>query len=100
MVKPTTKNPLRHLRATDLRSMAQLATQATVGVTRMAEGVHQSVWRTLGMPGGKAPGQARGVTGLIYAQMPDGARVPEGVVSELEAVSEAVAEALHRLARR
>ena len=66
MIKPTSKNPPRHLRATDLRSMAQLATQATVGVTRMAEGVHQSVWHTLGMPGGKAPGQARGVTGLIY----------------------------------
>ena len=66
MVKPASKNPLRHLRASDLRAVAQLATQATAGVTRMAEGVHQSVWSTLGLPGGPAPGQTRGLTGLIY----------------------------------
>ena len=66
MVKPASKNPLRHLRASDLRAVAQLATQATAGVTRMAEGVHQSVWSTLGLPGGKQPGQTRGLTGLIY----------------------------------
>lgn len=59
-------NPLKHLRASDLAAVAQLATQATLGVTRMAEGVHQSVWRTLGAPGTGVPGQARGVTGLIY----------------------------------
>ena len=57
---------MRHLRVSDLRAVAQLATQATAGVTRMAEGVHQSVWSTLGMPGGKAPGQTRGLTGLVY----------------------------------
>ena len=66
MTQPASKNPLKHLRASDLRGVAQLATQATVGVAHIAEGVHQSVWRTLGMPGAKAPGQARGVTGLIY----------------------------------
>jgi len=60
------KTPIRHLRATDIRGAAQLATQATLGVTRIAEGVHQSVWNTLGAPGGKEPGQARGVTGLVY----------------------------------
>ena len=63
---PPSKNPLKHLRASDVRGLAQLATQATAGVTRIAEGVHQSVWRTLGVPGGKAPGQARGLTGLVY----------------------------------
>lgn len=66
MRKPPSKNPLKHLRASDLRGMAQLATQASLGVARIAEGVHQSVWRTLGAPGGPAPGQARGITGLIY----------------------------------
>jgi hypothetical protein len=54
------------LRLSDVRAIAQLATQATMGVTRIAEGVHQSVWRTLGAPGGKAPGQTRGITGLAY----------------------------------
>ncbi|WP_296445719.1 esterase/lipase family protein [Rhodoferax sp. UBA5149] len=66
MTKPASKNPLKHLRASDIRGIAQLATQATTGVTHIAEGVHQSVWRTLGAPDGKAPGQTRGLTGLVY----------------------------------
>jgi pimeloyl-ACP methyl ester carboxylesterase len=57
---------MKHLRATDLRAIAQLATQATAGVARIAEGVHQSVWSSMGVPGGKAPGSTRGLTGLIY----------------------------------
>jgi hypothetical protein len=56
---------LKHLRPTDARGLVRLATQATLGVTRIAEGVHQSVWKTLGAPGGE-PGQARGITGLTY----------------------------------
>lgn len=59
-------SPLKHLRASDLRGLAQLATQATAGVTRIVEGVHQSVWSTLGVTGGKAPGQTGGLTGLVY----------------------------------
>ena len=43
----------RYLRAADLRGVVQLASQATAGVARIAEGVHQSVWGTLGVPGGK-----------------------------------------------
>jgi hypothetical protein len=58
--------PGPHWRASDLRAVTLLATQATSAVTRMAEGVHQSVWRTLGAPGGATPDQARGLTGLIY----------------------------------
>lgn len=57
---------MKHLRPTDLRGAVQLATQATVGVARMAEGVHQSVWSTMGVPGGKTPGETRGLTGLVY----------------------------------
>jgi len=60
------KNPLEHLSTSDIRGIAQLATQATEGVTRIAEGVHQSVWSTIGLSGGKAPGQTRGITGLVY----------------------------------
>ncbi len=56
---------LKHLRPSDLRGVAQLATQATRGVADMTEGVHQSVWGSLGVPG-KAPGQTRGVTGFVY----------------------------------
>jgi len=35
-------------------------------VTRITEDVHQSVLNTMGIPGGKAPGQTRGIPGLVY----------------------------------
>ncbi|MGL4573606.1 MAG: esterase/lipase family protein [Burkholderiaceae bacterium] len=60
------KTAPKHLRAADLRGIAQLATQGTTGVTRIVEGVHQSVLGTLGIAPGNAPGQTRGLTGLIY----------------------------------
>jgi arylamine N-acetyltransferase/pimeloyl-ACP methyl ester carboxylesterase len=69
---PTSKNPLKHLRASDIRGAAQMATQATAGVTRIAEGVHRSVWDTMGIPGGKESGLTRGITGLVYKSVHDG----------------------------
>ena len=63
MAKP---NPFKHLRSTDLRGLAKLATQATANVTKIAEGVTQSVWSTMGAPSGKAKDQTRGITGLVY----------------------------------
>jgi hypothetical protein len=59
-------HPLNHLRASDIRGIAQLAAQATEGVTDIVEGVHQSVWTTLGVAGGAEPGRTRGITGLVY----------------------------------
>jgi hypothetical protein len=59
-------NPLRQLRASDLRGVARLATQATTGISRVAEGVHQSVRGTLGLRGGAEPGRTGGLTGLVY----------------------------------
>jgi len=59
--------PLRHLRPSDLRAVAQLATQATHGVAGMVEGVHQAVWSTLGAPAsGSSKARSRGVTGFVY----------------------------------
>ena len=60
------KNASKHLRPSDLRAVAQLAIQATAGVTRIVEGVHQSVWDTLGVKGGHLPGQTGGITGMVY----------------------------------
>lgn len=57
--------PLDHLRASDLRAVAQLATQATLGVTTIVEGVHQAVLQTMGASG-TAEGKTRGITGLVY----------------------------------
>ncbi|QDL37055.1 DUF7379 domain-containing protein [Rhodoferax sediminis] len=66
MTPPASKNPIKHLRASDLRGMAQLATQATAGAAHITEGVHQAVRSALGAPGGKVPGQTGGITGLVY----------------------------------
>ena len=54
------------LRISDVRGLAQLATQAVLGVTDVVEGVHQSVWSSLGVPGGDRPGRTRGITGWVY----------------------------------
>ena len=78
----------RHLRASDLRGMVHLAAQATVGVSRIAEGVHQSVRGQLGMPPGRVPGQTRGITGLAYRSVEGIARLfaggAAGVLASLE----------------
>jgi pimeloyl-ACP methyl ester carboxylesterase len=58
--------PLKHLHPSDLRAAAQLATTATASVARMAEGVNQAVWSTLGAPSGKTADQTRGITGLAF----------------------------------
>ena len=83
MAQPSRSSPWR---GSDLRGIAQLATGATVGVTDITEGVHQSVWRTLGVPG-PAPGRTGGLTGLIY----HGVRgVTRGVGKGLERVFGAI----------
>ena len=64
MTRPLT-NVGRHLHPSDLRALAQLATQATLGVTDIVEGVHQSVWSTFGVRGAGA-GRTAGLTGAIY----------------------------------
>lgn len=55
-----------HVRPSDLRAAARLATQATLGTSGIVESVHQSVWRTLGAPGGAQSDRTRGLTGLVY----------------------------------
>ena len=88
MTPPTPQKPPRHLQLSDLRAAAQLASQATVGVVRIAEGVHQAVWRTLGAPQGAQPGQTRGLTGLVYRAVEGSAQLlgqgAQGVLARLE----------------
>jgi hypothetical protein len=57
--------PTKHLRPSDLRAAAALATQATHGIAHMTEAVHQSVLGTLGAPAA-APGRTGGLTGFVY----------------------------------
>ena len=51
MSKAAPRNPLRHLRASDVRGAARLAAQATSSLSRVVEGVHQSVWDRFGIRG-------------------------------------------------
>lgn len=57
--------PLDHLRASDLRAVAQLVTQTSMGVAALVEGVHQAVLGTIGLPGTR-DGKTKGITGLVY----------------------------------
>ncbi len=88
MTPATPQKPSRHLQLSDLRAATQLASQATVGVLRITEGVHQAVWRTLGAPGGAQPGQTRGLTGLVYRAVEGGAQLlgqgAQGLLARLE----------------
>ncbi len=52
-----------------LQGLARLLSDATIGVARVAEGVHQSVWGSMGVPGGSKAGSTRGLSGLIYASV-------------------------------
>ena len=58
------KSRNKHLHPSDFRSVVQLATHATVGVVDIAEGVHQSVLNTLGIPGGIVGMLYRGIRGV------------------------------------
>ncbi|MES2423427.1 MAG: alpha/beta hydrolase [Pseudomonadota bacterium] len=57
---------LQHFRASDLQGLARLATDGIHGVTRIAEGVHTSVLRNLGLAPAQPDAGAGGLTGLIY----------------------------------
>lgn len=66
MTIPSRKSPLRHLRASDLRAAARLATNATLGTTSIVEGVHQSVRSSMGIAAGTQPDRTGGLTALVY----------------------------------
>jgi len=55
-------------RAEEWRALARLATDATLGVTDVVEGVHQAIWGALGFRG-PVPGRTGGITGLVYRQV-------------------------------
>ncbi len=70
-VAPATQPPkARHLRLSDVRGAARLAITGTQGVSRVVEGVHASVLRTLGLPVRIAPdGGTTGLTGFVYGSV-------------------------------
>ncbi|ABM38890.1 esterase/lipase family protein [Polaromonas naphthalenivorans] len=82
-----------YLHASDIQGLAQLATQATLGVTGLAENVHGQVYRAVasffGPAGAKfvdaSPGRSGvrplGVTGLVYGGIRGVTRLAGGAVN-------------------
>jgi len=56
----------RHLKASDLRAAAALATQATASLVDLVEAMHERIARLPGIPAPAAAGRTRGITGLVY----------------------------------
>ncbi len=60
------KKAVKHLHASDIRGIAQLATEATAELTGIVENLHQTVLSTIGIYENEVLKQTRGITGLIY----------------------------------
>ncbi len=87
-MSPATARSQRHrIAIAEVRGLLQLATQATHGVTGVVEGVHQSVWRSLGAADGPVPGRTRGLTGLVY----------RGIHGVSHVIGHGIDRALHKL---
>ncbi len=56
----------KHLKASDVRAVAKLATDAVHSITRVTEGVHQSVWAQLGVRNRAQPQRTQGLTAWVY----------------------------------
>jgi len=54
------------VRITDIRGLAHLAIDATIGVTELVESLHHTITRVPGVFGATPGGRTRGITGLVY----------------------------------
>ncbi|MGL4231181.1 MAG: lipase family alpha/beta hydrolase [Casimicrobium sp.] len=60
------KNPLA-LQASDLRALAQLATDGTLGVTDLVEAMHAGIVKPMGLAHPKKPARTTRITGFVYS---------------------------------
>ncbi|TCI01979.1 alpha/beta hydrolase [Corallincola luteus] len=78
------KSPLK---VKDLIGATQLSALAVTQVSHIAEGVHQAIWSSFGVKGGKAPHTTGGITGLVYKSIRGTTAVlSKGAVSLLNAL--------------
>lgn len=63
---PLPPSSARPVRLSDIQGLARLATAGVAGVSQIAEGVHASVLRSMGVGGAAPSGATGGLTGLIY----------------------------------
>jgi hypothetical protein len=103
MTTPSSRRPVRapladwrrHLHLSDIRGLAQLATQGTLGITELVERVQGNVYKAVAAPFGAA-GQKfvdrtagtsgvrqRGITGLVYGSVKGVTRLAGGGVDAL-----------------
>ncbi|MGL5004480.1 MAG: alpha/beta hydrolase, partial [Casimicrobium sp.] len=68
------KNPLA-LQASDLRALAQLATDGTLGVTDLVEAMHAGIVKPLGLAHPKQPARTTRITGFVYSAVRGTTRV-------------------------
>jgi hypothetical protein len=66
MAQGTPPQKAKHIRSSDMKAVAKLATQAVHNITRVTEGVHQSVWARLGVRNAEQPERTQGLTAWIY----------------------------------
>jgi hypothetical protein len=101
---PPAVRPTKNLRVSDYRALAQLAVQATEGITSITEGVHQSVLGTMGIPAGSSPEQTGFITGLVYRNVQNITRLVgrslDTLLAELQPILGSAEEALPDSLRR
>ena len=68
----------RHVRPSDVRGAARLASDATAGLIDLVDALHHSIAWGGGLPGCPTEGPNRGVTGLVYDGVRSVARLVEG----------------------
>ncbi len=85
-----------HVRPTDIRELARLATQATLGITDLVEALHGTIVK----PIGTAPARTRGISGLVYRSVRGVTRLVGGgldlALSQLPAALDARESSLQR----
>ena len=67
----------------DLRGAAQLATEATSGLTDLVEAMHEGIARLPGFGAGALDGRTSGITGLVYRTIRGVTRVVGGSIDAL-----------------
>ncbi len=72
----------RHLRASDLRGAARLATDAVAGLADLVEAMHERIARVPGLEG-VFDGRTSGITGLVYRSVRGVTRLVGGSVDAL-----------------
>lgn len=82
MTQSTEQQPVSSWHLSDIRELARLLTQALPAAVQITEAVHQAVLSSMGIRG-KAQGQTRGITGLVYQGVHGAAHTLSGGIHAL-----------------